>query len=418
MSVTSSSAFGKSLTSSIALENPLQQGFWILRVTINSEQFDSIVHSEHMGTSGDAFIVNREGIYQTKPRFAEVMSRSQLDSLLYHRGVVSKRVEAEGKVKIQATNWVNKGRWMLVVQQDEAEIRLPARQAMWRGAAVISLAMLLVIATTIMATRHLRREIEVANQRRREMESAFMRSAKLASIGELATGLAHEINNPLAIIAAEQTNLADLVDATGLEHSFQRECLDSIQRCRKQINRCGNITQKMLQFGRRSEEALRLVDITPQLQETVELMKNQADLRDTTLELTLENDLPDLMVDPNELEQVLVNLVNNALYAVGKRGRIDIVGSRNEGEVVIAVKDTGSGIAPEHLDRVFEPFFTTKPVGKGTGLGLSVCYGIVQMWGGTIEVESTPGKGTIFQIRLPIPSGTDQPRKGENSNGQ
>ena len=220
----------------------------------------------------------------------------------------------------------------------------------------------------------------------------------------MATGLAHEINNPLAIISAEQTNLSDEVADLGLAPESMQTLRASIDRCRRQVARCGEITAKMLQFGRKTETVLRPTVLEPVLREIGLLLERRARANNASLHLEVEADLPQAWVDANELEQVLANLVNNALDALKKGGTIGIAARRDGAEVVIKVADNGSGIRPEDLDRIFQPFFTTKPVGKGTGLGLAVVYGIVRGWGGTISVESVPDQGTTMIVRVPVAS--------------
>jgi two-component system NtrC family sensor kinase len=265
--------------------------------------------------------------------------------------------------------------------------------------------MIAVAGTTVLATGHLEREIARANKRHDELQTAFMRSAKLASIGELATGFAHEINNPLAIISAENTNVRDLLSEASTEDTLRNEIFESAQRCDAQVKRCSSITRKMLQFGRRTADRLETVGVTKLLEATSTLMKKRAELRNTRLRLKTVGELPPVRVVQAELEQVLVNLINNALYAIEQDGEVQIAASYEEKEVTIQVADNGHGIPAEDLERIFEPFFTTKPVGQGTGLGLSVCYGLVHEWGGKIEVESHLGQGTTFTIRLPTAVG-------------
>ncbi len=386
---------------------------WILRATIDSNQFDALVRTGVLGKSGDAFILNREGRYQNSPRVGSVLDRAPLPAIEFHRGVRESRVEIDGRAKIQVTTWLNSNRWMLVVQQDEAEVRAPVTRAMASGALVVLVAAAGMVITTFLATGHLTRRIDRANAAREEMFRAFMRSARLASVGELATGLAHEINNPLAIIAAEETNISDLVQSIDGRTPERDELLSSATRIREQVKRCGSITAKMLQFGRKAEASPETIDIRPHLRETVKLLERQAAVRNVELLLELADDLPQVLVDPLELEQVLVNLINNSFHALARGGRIQIAARRVDEELHLEVRDNGNGIPPELLDRVFEPFFTTKPVGQGTGLGLSVCYGIVQSWGGRIEAESEPGRGTTMRIRIPAP-GHVQSRQGES----
>lgn len=385
----------------IAVRAGGDEGPWVLRATIDSAKFDAVVQSGTLGRSSEAFLVNRQGLYQTTPRDGSVLDPAQGLSLEPHAGLKDQRVVVSGVEKLQATAWIDGGRWLLVVQQDVAEVRAPVTRAIAIGALVSSLAVLLLIVTTFLATRILQVQIDRANRLREEMFNAFMRSAKLASVGELATGLAHEINNPLAIISAEQTNLSDLIGLAEVSGPYRDEMVESTQRIRAQVERCGGITRKMLQFGPTHDSATEPVDLAPRLEEITALMARQASVRNVALEVEVEPELPRVRIDPLELEQVLVNVITNSFQAMPQGGTITIAARRAQREVWLDVRDTGEGMTPEVRERVFEPFFTTKPVGHGTGLGLSVCFGLVSAWGGTMEVESMPGRGTTMRLRLP-----------------
>jgi len=405
----------------IAVKRQEGEHAWVLRATISSDRFEAIVRTEQLGTTGNAYLVNKEGIYQLPPRNERVLAKSRIGVPRTHSGVSSQKIEVGGRTLIQTTTWLNNDRWMLVVEQDEAEIRAPVHQAVMRGVVVVGMAAVLVIFATIIATRFLTRQIDSANRERDDLSKDLLRSAKLASLGELSTGLAHEINNPLAIILSEQTNISDLVLQLPAEHPDRQEMLESVERCKRQVERCGGITAKMLQFGRTREPRNQPTDVKPRLEEIVDLMQKRAQLKNVRLVLSAEPDLPPLVLDPTELQQVIVNLINNALYATGQGGEIAVVAARDGPRVRITVRDNGCGIPREHMSRVFQPFFTTKPVGQGTGLGLSVCHGIVRNWGGTMGVESQEGVGTEVRILLtpasenPLAGGTVPSRAGAPS---
>jgi len=377
---------------------------WILRATINSEKFDTIVKTGMLGETGETFIVNHAGLFQTTPRKGSVLDSSLIEKPVYHQGVQDQRIDLNGIEKIQVTTWLNDNRWLLVVQQDASEVRAPLNRATTYGASIILIAVILIVFTTSFATRHLTNRIEKANEQREEMHRAFMRSAKLASIGELATGLAHEINNPLAILSADQTNISDLVSDSDIDEKFLDEINESLERSKNQIQRCKSITTKMLQFGRKREVELELTDLVKSLQEIKNLLERQASVRNVELILEFKEDLPPVMIDSVELEQVVVNLIHNSFDALTFGGKIVMTLRREEKNVLLEIKDDGFGIPPMDIERIFEPFFTTKPVGKGTGLGLSVCYGIVESWNGRLEAESEPGKGTAMRIHIPLPN--------------
>jgi two-component system NtrC family sensor kinase len=383
----------------VAVKQESDREPWILRATINSAQFDELVGGpgEHL----EAYIVNGQGLYQSSPMAGALLEAAPVQLPERHAGVRERDVNESGTAKIEVTTWINDNRWMLVVRQDRDAIRAPVNQAIARGAYVVLFAVLLLVATTFLATRHLTRKIDSVTAEREEMSRAFMRSAKLASIGELSTGLAHEINNPLATISAEQTNIADLAGEMKVSPQAT-QILDSVQRSKAQVQRCASITKKMLQFGREREVTLELANIRPRLAEIVDLMRRRAAVRNIEIRLDVAEGLPPVLIDPLELEQVVVNLINNSIDALPSGGRIALRARHEDDQVHVVVEDNGTGIDSGDLDRVFEPFFTTKPPGAGTGLGLSVCYGIVHSWGGSMRVRSERGVGTTVQVLLPL----------------
>ena len=223
------------------------------------------------------------------------------------------------------------------------------------------------------------------------------RSEQLASVGRLAAGVAHEINNPLTGVLA----FADLMREKENMDDQDREDLEVIIR---ETKRAREIVRGLLDFARETPSVKTALNVNDVIRQTTQLLGKREAFQNINIVEALDEDLPPVNGDRNQLQQVLVNLSLNACEAMPDGGTLLVGTSGNGDQVVIEVTDTGCGIKPEHLDQIFEPFFTTKPVGKGTGLGLSVSYGIVQQHGGTLEVESEPGKGTTFTIRLPVAS--------------
>ncbi len=221
------------------------------------------------------------------------------------------------------------------------------------------------------------------------------RSEQLASVGRLAAGVAHEINNPLTGVLA----FADLLREKPNLDDQDRQDLDLIIR---ETKRAREIVRGLLDFARETPSVKTRLSVNDVVRQTLKLLGKRDAFQSIIIVEDLADDLPPIDGDKNQLEQVFVNLALNACEAMPNGGTLLVSTSLENGAVVVRVTDTGAGIKPEHLDHVFEPFFTTKPVGKGTGLGLSVSYGIVQQHGGTIEVESEEGKGTTFTVRLPI----------------
>ncbi len=388
----------------VAVRRQSPNGWWILRATLDNRTLYGLVQSLEVGNTGDVFVVNREGLYQTPPSDGAVLDPSPLTEPPAHSGVRDMHVVSPGDSMRRVTTWLNGDRWSLVVQQPDSEILAPVSRAVAMGALIASVALALVLAATVLITSHLTRQVDLANQQRDQMYADVLRSAKLASLGELATGLAHEINTPLATISAEQTNVGDTLDDIELPLEVHATLKKSIERCKRQVTRCGNITAKMLQFGRKTDTVLQATDVEPILREITVLLERRTRANNAALNLDIAHDIPPVWLDANELEQVLANLVNNSIDALGDGGAINLSARRVDDYLVLEVSDDGSGIAPDNVDKIFQPFFTTKPVGQGTGMGLSVVYGIVRGWGGNIEVKSTVGKGTTISMRVPLAS--------------
>jgi len=230
-----------------------------------------------------------------------------------------------------------------------------------------------------------------------ETQNQLLQAEKIASLGQLAAGVAHEINNPLAgiLIYAELLQRDMEAKAAGRQH---------IEEIINQTIRCKQIVTRLLEFSRQSLGQKTLLSINEIISRCVKLMDQQLLFQNIQIKLSLDPQLPQIFGDPGELQQVFTNLLLNAADAMNRLGRITITSCaapKRDG-VIITFADTGSGIPAELRDKIFEPFFTTKPLGKGTGLGLSIVYGVIQRHGGTIEVESPHGGGTEFIIRLPL----------------
>lgn len=244
----------------------------------------------------------------------------------------------------------------------------------------------------------------------KEYQAKFYHAEKMATIGLLAAGVAHEINNPLAAISgfAEglkrrlprlQAALAQTGDFQDLSVDFQEYVATILTEC----NRCRDIVQSLLTFSPRQNAEFARVNLNQLIEDVLKLLQHP--LRrypPDSIQLALAYPPPQARGVAPELKQVVLNLVLNALDAIQGGGQITLVTQPiGETEVILQVRDTGCGIAPEHMAKLFEPFFTTKPAGQGTGVGLSTCYNIIQQHGGEIRVESKLGRGAIFTVKLP-----------------
>ena len=238
---------------------------------------------------------------------------------------------------------------------------------------------------------------------RREQQERLQRSARLADIGQLAAGVAHEINTPLASIALRAESLLKAAEDPRL---LAIDSFKNFPRYLKTIDdeifRCKKIIGALLDFSRARRPEVRETDLNQLAEKAADLVGHQIKLKQVALELALDPSLPAVTADDGQLRQCLLALLMNALDATAAGGRIVLSSGRGaDGRTHLTVEDTGAGIPREHLEKIFNPFFTTKPVGQGTGLGLAICHGIVAAHGGEIQVESEVGRGTRMTVVLP-----------------
>jgi two-component system NtrC family sensor kinase len=232
---------------------------------------------------------------------------------------------------------------------------------------------------------------------RRQTHEKLIRSDRLAMVGQLAAGVAHEINNPLGSILLFSRLLMKQVPPD----SRAKENLDRIE---KETKRCHAIVQSLLDFARQREPKIEPVDVNQLLDETLKLFDNQFLFHNIEVVKSYSPSVAVIEADQSQLQQVIMNIIMNAADAMNGKGRLSLEtkNSKEEGTIEVCITDTGCGIPPENINRIFDPFFTTKGVGQGTGLGLSISYGIIQRHDGDLSVSSTPGAGSIFTITLPI----------------
>ena len=254
----------------------------------------------------------------------------------------------------------------------------------------------------------LEQKVERRTQELRRAQAQTIRGEKLASVGLLASGVAHELNNPLTGILT----FSHLLRQKMPDNSSDAEDMDLVIR---ETKRCAAIIKRLLDFAREKQPEKKFTDINQIIEDTVRIVERPAHLRDIEITMDLDRTLPLIWIDADQIKQVIMNMLVNAQHAVEEKGSIAI-GTRRAAEprpstqsaepipmVEISIVDTGCGIPEKNLRRIFDPFFTSKDIGKGTGLGLSVSHGIVEAHGGVIEVQSKVGEGSTFSVFLPLP---------------
>ena len=389
---------------------------WVIRATIDTYMFNDLVEKVRIGKTGEAYILNTSDVFQTERRSGGNLMDKDPDNIRYpssHDGIetfIDK--DLKGDKYLYATTWLKDKKWLLVVRQQKTDAFKALRSAAYLIVLITIIGGVAIIGIAMYLTERIVRRMEEMDQERDKLNGQLIRASRLVELGEMAAGFAHEINNPLQIIKNEQAlmdvMLTELKDEGQLQESESlTEVEDSMRQIDLQITRCAEITQAILKFGRQSDPVPEDLDLRRFIPEVLNMVANKASVNGIALSQEVSEDLPIVHGDSGQLQQVLINLFNNAIDAIvsrhGSKGGEMVVNARRDkgGKVCIRVSDNGCGITPQNQKKIFSPFFTTKPVGKGTGLGLSVCYGIIDNMGGTIEINSEKGVGTTFMIALP-----------------
>jgi signal transduction histidine kinase len=247
------------------------------------------------------------------------------------------------------------------------------------------------------------RQKKEAAEYKASIQQQMIATERLAALGTLAAGVAHEINNPLAIINESAGYLAMLLEKKELAQMPFRETVEkAVTNIEKSVKRARNITHQLLGTVRKRHDLLAEVNLTELVNDTIGLFHKEIEEREIEVVLSGAESLQPIWTDPDQLRQVLINLLSNAIHAVPEQGRIGIRVEAAPSGAAISVSDSGAGIPKERLEKIFEPFFSTKPPGEGTGLGLFVTREIVDKLGGSISVESRVGHGSQFTVQIPV----------------
>lgn len=396
----------------ITVRRRYRQKSYILRATIDFRAFNNLVENLRVGQTAYAFILNRNGELQTRlPSYSRTCSESDyfIEQMQNPDQPVQifNRTDDEGVDNIYVVGNLKNGDWLMIYKQETNDAFADINRMFHVTAVIFLLGGTGIIFMAFLLTKRMVRRIMQADEEKEKLNQQMIEAGKLASLGELAAGIAHEINNPVAIMVEEAGWIEDLLEE---EEFAKSENLSEFARALKQIRnqgrRCKEITHKLLSFARKTDTTVKDIQINDLVKEIVDLSSQIAKYNKVTITTSLEPNLPYVMLSPSEMQQLMLNLINNAIDALdGIGGNVNIATklSRLEKEhIVITVEDDGPGIPEVNLSRIFDPFFTTKPVGKGTGLGLSICYGIIQKMGGKIDVNSMVGEGTKFRIWIPF----------------
>ncbi len=388
----------------IAVKHGLEnRDYYILRATIDSDMLRKRILSHQLNSTSDAFLINRSGVLQTPSReHGDVLEKCSLPVPAESASSeIVELVDENGEPYFMGYAYIRGSPYILVETFRPKSLMqnwLTTRNQLIAFLAVSVVLILIVIfaGTFIMVGR-----IREADLKRFKMLHQIEYTNKMASIGRIAAGVAHEINNPMAVINESAGMIKDLLSVHDDVPERQR-IVKHVNSILTSVDRCSRITHRLLGFARRMDPQNESIDLAELMQEVFGFLGKEALHRNIEINTEFDPNASRIESDKGQLQQVFLNILNNALEAVQNGGRIDVaVRSAGEQWVEVVISDNGPGIRKADLDRIFEPFFTTKKQ-HGTGLGLSITYGIVQKLGGQIRVESELGNGTTFLVALPV----------------
>jgi len=395
---------------------PASRGFWVVRASVDAETLDRFLAMLGSEALDDIFLV-AGGTTQTASRYyGNVPSPFALSSLPGKKGIDVTEVTRGSESILRATVEVQNTPWILVLEQNSY-----AERGLWFAFRTKLLVVSLVTAifaglAIVTVAKSLADRIRNAEEAREALIKESEHTSKLASVGRLAAGVAHEINNPLAIISEKAGLMKDLMTFAH-EMKQRQKFMAEITSLEDAVGRARVITHRLLGFARRMDVHLHPIQVNDVIREVIGFLDKEATYRGIRIEQRLDPQLPLVESDTGQLQQIFLNILNNAIDAVERGGGIQIASRKGEGgdSVVFEVKDDGPGMPPEVLRKIFEPFFTTKKGAErhGTGLGLSITYGLVKKLGGHIGVQSAVGSGTVFRVTFPLPPHEPEEEAGD-----
>ena len=374
----------------------------VLRATIDTNRFMELIASMRLDPSSDAFLLNKHGVFQTPSKFyGQVLETypMPLPPLSYEPNVLEKK-DMNGRDVIVTYAYFESLPFILMVVKPRSQVMQAWYTLKTEAFFVFAIGVIIIFLVISKLTDKLVKRLEESDTRREVAYSEMQETSKLASIGRLAAGVAHEVNNPLAIINEKAGLIKDLTEFTP-DFPQKEKLLPLTGAILQSVDRCRTITQRLLGFARRMDISVEMLSLNEVIEEVLGFLEKEALHRNIDLQLNLAQDLPRIASDRGQLQQVFLNILNNAFDAVRDSGQVAITSFEADIDTVgVSVQDNGQGMTQETMTHLFEPFFTTKK-GYGTGLGLSITYGIVKKLGGDIRVSSQFGVGTTFTVFLP-----------------
>lgn len=389
---------------------------FIVRATIDTTAIHSLLRRVYSGAHSDAFLINAEGILQTDSQYnGNIMTPSGLKPPL--RGKQDITVVSLNKSNPEADEntlaalmWLESMPWTLVVVDDVGVTLSPLRHLRLLVLLFVVAGAVLVAVGAVLATRSVMASLAESDRKQAELDASLLQSSKMNALGKMAAGVAHEINNPLMLIRESAGWMRDLLDEEDPQTMRNhKELEETAAKIEAHVDRAKGVTHRMLGFGRRMDPTRNEVCINTLADQTVAFLESEAASRNIRIRKEYDAAVPTILSDPAQLQQVVLNILDNAIDAVEKDGEVIVrTHCLPGGQCAVSISDSGPGIPPDKLKRIFDPFFTTKKVGEGTGLGLAICYSILEKLGGHISVDSVEGQGCTFTITLPLEPASPQ----------
>ena len=401
--------FRKAPHLAIAVRSEAKGKPWYLRATVSTDTIKELMQSGQKSVAREAYLLSAaDKAVQIHAGNMPIFQTADLKFPDPGDVIVQKVRTSDNRTLLTASTLMNDNRWLLVIAEDP-NMEFVSFYHARRVALLLSLGtMLMVTLISIVASQWIVEKIREADKHKDMIQQQLTQTARLISLGKMASGLAHEINNPLAIINESAGYAKEILELSatggaGLSEAQRREIHEALTDITKETFRARDITQNLLGFARKVDTKIMPVNVNDLLSDLLKhYVRILAKVGNIQIIKKFDPDIPPIRTDSGQLQQVVINLIDNAVYFTRQvGGTITIETENNEAGVCIHISDDGPGMPPRVKEKIFDPFFTTKPVGKGTGLGLAICFGIIRKLGGKILVESEEGQGATFTIVLP-----------------
>jgi signal transduction histidine kinase len=378
--------------------------YFVLHAVLKPEQLMESIAQIDVGARGDLFIINRDGVLQTPSRYyGPVFNKIPMavpehspKARVFESSNDSKDRIVIGYAHIPDTPYI-----LMMIQEQSEDIQ-PWYKTTWAFAGILAASIFMILLVTLGVATHLVNQIHEADQERLDTLHQVEYASKMVSLGRLASGVAHEINNPLAIINEKAGHIRDIFTLTDT-YTKDPKLIGLVDSVISTVQRCAKVTKGLLNFARHLNLSIQAIDLKEIIDEVKSILAKEAEHRSITVGITMSEEIPAFESDRGKLEQVFFNLFNSAIGAMNDGGHLEITATRkDEGYVSVAFTDNGRGIPESDLKHIFEPFYYSKTGHSGTGLGLAVTYALIQEIGGTISVQSRPGQETCFDVSIPF----------------